>query len=114
MIKYSELETVFSQKGIKLEEYNLETDEEITLPYFVYTATDGTYFEADGINYLRMLTVGLAMIDETLNFPKQRIIESVLDDESTRYDKQINFDDEQRLYSITYTFSVFDDGFNQV
>ncbi len=111
MIKYSELETIFGASDITLHEYNveLEEDEQISTPFVVYTATNGDSFVADGINYLRLLDVGLALIDETLNFSMQRAIENVLDSNDTTYDKRINFDDNARLYSISYTFSVLDD-----
>lgn len=109
MIRYSTIEKTFADYDIEIHEYNIETDEDIAIPYIVYTATDGNSFDADGINYFNTLSVGLALIDETLNFTMQRAIEKVFDDNATRYDKQINFDDGARLYSISYTFEVIDD-----
>ncbi len=109
MIKYSELESIFISHDLLIHEYNIETDEEIELPYIVYNATDGDNFSADGFSYFKILTVSLAIIDETMNFGLQRNVEDVLDSNTVFYDKQINFDDEARLYSITYTFSVQDD-----
>ena len=111
MINYSQLEDIFSQNNLTIHEYNVElNDEEIETPFIVYTATDGDSFEADGINYFRLLNVGIALLDEVLNFSLQRKIESIFDEYSTRYDKQINFDDEARIYTITYTISVVDNG----
>lgn len=114
MIKYSELENVFAEVGLTIHEYNVELEEdfEIELPFIVYTATDGNSFDADGINYFRMLSIGIAMLDETLNFELQRKIEDLFDKYFTPYDKQINFDSEQRIYSISYTITVQDDSIN--
>lgn len=110
MIKYSEIEKEFDDVGIKVNEYNIElNDEEISTPFVVYTATDGDSFNADGQNYMNFLNVGLALIDETLNFTMQRQIEAVFDSTETGYDKVINFDDEARLYTITYQFTAYDD-----
>lgn len=109
MIKYSNIEDIFAQDNISINEYNIETLEEISLPYLVYTVTDGDTFSADGINYIRLLNLSLALFDETLNFSMQRRIEQVLDRNFTSYDKQINFDENARLYSITYTFEVLDE-----
>ena len=112
MVKYSELENIFLSHDLVIHEYNIETNEEIDLPYMVYTAIDGEAFGADGINFFKTLTISLAVIDETMNFTLQRKIESVLDSITAFFDKQINFDDEARLYSITYNFTVIDDAIN--
>lgn len=110
MINYSEIESVFAEQDITVYEYNVElNDATIETPFVVYTVTSNDDFQADGINYMRFLNVGLALIDETLNFEMQRNIEFVLTAYDTSYDKQIGFDEEVRLYTINYYFSVFDD-----
>lgn len=103
------MKNVFAQKGLNVIEYNIETEDIVDLPFIVYTATDGSYFQADGQNYLKFLNVTLAIFDETLTFGLQRQVEDVLDERSVQYDKQINFDSEQRIYTISYSFEVFDD-----
>lgn len=112
MIKYSQIENIFASYDIEVHEYNVETNEDIYTPYVVYTATGGNTFGADSINYFNTLDVGLALIDETLDFAMQRRIEKVFDDNSVTYDKQINFDNDQRVYSIAYNFEVIDDEFD--
>lgn len=109
MVKYSELQSIFQSHDLLINEYNIETDDEIELPYIVYNATDGESFSADGFSYFKTLIISLAIIDETMNFGLQRSVEEILDENTTFYEKQINFDDEARLYSITYSFSVQDD-----
>lgn len=110
MIKYSEIESVFASHDITVHEYNIElNDETIETPFVVYTATASDDFLADGINFCSFINVGLALIDETLNFTMQSKIESVFADCDTSYDKQINYDDNERLYTISYTFSVLED-----
>ena len=109
MIKYSEIEPTFASAGMTVYEYHIETDEDINLPYLVYTITNEDAFQADGINYIKIVNVSLAIIDETMNFALQRKVEDVLDSYCSGYDKQINYDSEARLYSISYSFSVFDD-----
>ena len=113
MIKYTELESIFLDVDITIHEYNIETNDLIDLPYVVYIATDGNAFEADGINYFKTLSVGLAIIDETMNFALQRKIEEVFSAHYVSFDKTINFDDDARLYTITYNFEVIDDGANK-
>ncbi len=112
MIKYSELESTFHDANLEIFEYNLETNEEIDLPYLVYDAVQGESYSADGIAFFKTLIISLGMIDETLNFGMQRAIEKVLDDNTTYFDKQINYDDGARLYSVTYNFFVLDDAIN--
>lgn len=112
VIKYTQIKDVFAEIGIDIYEFNIETDEDISTPFVVYTATDGNFFEADGINYLKTLSVAVAVIDETMNFPMQRKIEDMFDKYFIIYDKQINFDNDVRLYSISYSFEVLDDEFN--
>lgn len=109
MIKYSKLEEVFLEYDLVIHDFNLETDEEIDLPYLVYDATAGETFVADGVNYYNYLTISLGIISETADFMLQRKIEEVLSDNYTTYDKQINFDGGARLYTITYNFVVEDD-----
>ena len=111
MIKYSEIEKAFAETNIVVHEYNIElNEEEIGVPFLVYTATSNDDFLADGVNYISFINIGLALIDETLDFEMQRKIESVFAERDVSYDKQINFDDGARLYTITYYFSVLDDG----
>lgn len=112
MINYSELKDVFNSKTLSIYEYNVETDEIVDLPFIVYRATDGDFFQADGQNYIKFLSVTMGMFDQTMNCELQRKIESVLDEHSTYYDKSINFDEEQRIYTVSYTFDVFDDAEN--
>ncbi len=109
MIKYSDIETTFASYDLIVHEYNIETDEEIETPFIVYTATDGEAFNADGVNFINFLNISMALIDETMNFPLQEMIEKVFADNDISFDKNINFDDGERLYSIGYTFTVFDD-----
>ena len=110
MIKYSDIKDVFAAHDLTVYEYNIETIEIIDLPFLVYTVTDGGSFRADSINYVGFLNVSLAIIDETLSFETQNKVEQVFEENCIAFDKQINFDDSERLYTITYTFGVFDDG----
>lgn len=109
MIRYTELESAFSQSDIIINEYNIETNEEIDLPYIVYDATSGETFSADGIAFYKTLIISLALIDQTQNFALQRRVESVLDSNGVYYEKSISFNDNARVYSIIYTFFVEDD-----
>ena len=110
MIKYSEIKEAFAEANIAVHEYDIElNEEEISTPFFVYTATSNEDFQADGINYVSFLNVGLAYIDDTLNFGMQRKIEAVFMERDVSFDKQINFDDTVRLYTITYSFTALDD-----
>lgn len=110
MIKYSQLETIFRSNGIDIHEFNLETDEEYDLPFAVYRINDGESFSADGITYYQMFEIALAFFDETLNFAMQNTIENILINNGTYFDKRVNFDAEVRVYSISYLFTVEDDG----
>lgn len=110
MIKYSEIKDLFASYDINAYEYNIETIDIVDLPLIVYTVMDGESFRADGICYKNFMNVSLAIIDENLSFTAQRNVEKVFDDNFTSYDKQVNFDDSERLYTITYNFEVFDDG----
>ena len=111
MIKYSEIENLFSDKGIEIHEYNIElvSSQQIETPIVIYTRTNEDSFEADGINFMNFVSVTLALIDETRNIPMQNLIQSVLYENDTTYDKSTNFDDEERLYSVSYIFTVIDD-----
>ena len=109
MIKYSELENVFLSQDVEIHEYNIETDEDIDLPYVVYTINSMESFSADGIDFFKTLEISMAFFDETLNFPLQRKIESILEDNFTYFDKQVNFDSSVRVYTISYQFTVEDD-----
>lgn len=109
MLKYSELEQTFDDYGITVEEYNIETDDELVeTPYIAYVVSDADSFGADGINYLKLLNINLVMIDEKLNFDLQRNIETVLSDNSLSFNKTINFDENNRLYSVSFFFNVMD------
>lgn len=112
MIKYSELENIFLSQGVEIHEYNIETDEDIDLPYVVYTINNGESFGADGVNFFKTFEISMAMFDETLNFHLQREIENVLEENFTFFDKQVNFDSDARIYTISYQFTVEDDAVN--
>ena len=110
MISYSDIYNIFHQAGIDIYEYNVELNEEqINTPFLVYQATSGDNFGADGINYIKLLNVTIVMVDETMNFPLQSRIENIFSENDISFDKSINFDDEQRLYSVQYFISVIDD-----
>ena len=108
MIKYSEIQNIFGEKGINAIEYNYETDEEIVTPFIVYVAVDSTSFNADSINYIKMLNIRMALIDEFINNPVMGLIEQTFNDNSVTYEKAIDFDNESRLYSTQYSFTVID------
>lgn len=112
MIKYTELESVFRAGNVDIHEYNIETDEDIELPYVVYTINSMESFSADGVDFFKTLEISMAFFDDTLNFPLQRKIESILEDNFTYFDKQVNFDSEARIYTINYQFTVEDDAVN--
>lgn len=114
MIKYSDIETVFGNAGITVEEYNIESDDELDTPYIAYICSDGASFEADGINYVKFLNVALVMVDQYMNYPLQVQIEAVLDESGLIYDKSVSFDAEDRLYSVTYNFDVLDEQGNTI
>lgn len=109
MVKFTELESIFSESDVAINKYSYETDEEIDLPYLVYDATSGESFGADGISFFKTLIISLALIDESPNFAMQRKVESVLDSNTVYFEKSISFDDNSRLYTVIYTFSVVDD-----
>lgn len=108
MINFTELNSVFANSGIAINKYSYETDEEIDLPYLVYDATSGESFGADGISFFKTLIISLAVIDESPNFSVQRKVEEVLDENTVYFEKSISFDDNSRLYTVIYTFSVID------
>lgn len=108
MLKYSELESVFGASGITVEEYNIETDEEVEIPYVAYVVSDADSFGADGVNYLKLLNVNLVMIDEKLNYSLQNDIEAVLTSNALSFNKTINFDEQNRLYQVSFFFNVMD------
>ena len=111
MIKYSDIQRLFNAENLAIEEYNVQLNEEqIETPFLVYQATNDDDFGADGVNYIKILNVIILMVDEVLNFPLQRKIESIFVDNGVSYDKRTNFDDEERLYAISYNIEVFDDG----
>lgn len=111
MIKYTEIEQCFLNGGVKVHEYNIEVqeDDEIGLPFVVYTVTDSEPFEADGLNYLNFLNITMAVISETIDFNLIRTIEDVFNNNGIVFDKSIRLDDDARLYTINYQFSVIDD-----
>lgn len=108
MVKYSEIQDIFKLNGVDAIEYNYETDEDITTPFVVYVATESNSFGADGINYINLLNIRLALIDDFINTPTIELIEKTLADNYIRYEKNIEFDNESRLFSTQYTFEVID------
>jgi len=112
MIKYASMEDIFRTSGVDIHEYNIETDEDIDLPYVVYTINNMESFGADGIDFFKTLEISMAFFDETLNFPLQRKIESILENSFTYFDKQVNFDNSVRIYTVSYQFTVEDDAIN--
>ena len=111
MIKYSEIESIFEEVGLTAVEYNIDlnTEEEIELPILVYRILDDVPFLADGVNFFKMLDIALALIDEELNFPMQKLVEQQLNKYGMVFEKNVNFDDVERLYSIAYSFTVMED-----
>lgn len=111
MIKYSEIKSVFEEVGLNAIEYNIDinNEDEIELPIIVYRVLDDAPFLADGVNYFKMLDIALALIDEGLNFPLQMLIEQQLNEHGMVFEKNINFDDTERLYTVSYSFSVIED-----
>ncbi len=109
MIKFTEIQSLFQAHNIVVHEFNLETDEDVAIPYVAYTINDAESFSADGISYFKTLEITLAIFDETPNFALQREIEEVLDTNTAFFDKQVNFDNDSRIYTVGYHFTVVDD-----
>ena len=110
MIRYSDIDKIFAEAGINVYEYRVELNEqEIETPFIVYAVTSSDTFEADGISYINFLSVTLSMIDDSLNFEMQHYIESVLDSNDIVYTKAFGFDDESRLHTVSYIFTVMED-----
>ena len=108
MLKYSEIQNAFKDNNIDIVEYNVETNEILELPFVVYVAEDGDMFNADGVNYVNFLNVGVVMIDETMNFDLQRKIEEVFYTNEITFEKNITFAEDERLYTVTYMIQVYD------
>lgn len=108
MIKYSDIQDVFKLNGVEAIEYNYETDEDISTPFVVYVASEGSSFGADGVNYINMLNIRLALIDEFFKSETADMIEKTFNDNCITYDKNIEFDNDSRLFTTQYTFDVID------
>ena len=99
---------IIAENSITITEYNVETNEDIELPYLVYIADDSNSFSADGVNYINFINVAIVLIDQSLNFELQQGIEQVFYKNDVFFEKNITFADEERLYTITYTIQAYD------
>lgn len=108
MIKYSQLENIISKLSFKCGEYNLETDEEIDLPYAAYVRYDGNPIYADGKNLFNMLFVRILLIDKEVTSPNENELKRWFEDNEIGYDYGYTFNEEERIHIKTFTFKVLD------
>lgn len=108
MIKYSQIKELTSKLSFKCDEYNLETDEEIDIPYSAYIRYDGDSIYADGINLLNFLYVRIILIDSEVNSIQQQEIKDLLESNEISYSFNYSFDEEHRIHTTSFTFEVID------
>lgn len=109
MIKYSQIDDIFSGLSFSCEEYRLFDDDDIELPYCVYIAAETNPVSADGFNYITILTVRLVLVDDDINSGSQQEVETIMNNHNIFNTKSIDFDDENRLYTFTYEFEALND-----
>lgn len=112
MIKYSQLDSLFATLPFECKEYNIEINEDETslpLPYSAYFPSSFSPFSADGINYVSTCETRLLLIDGDFQNTYQSDIENLLTDNGLFYQKEIDFDEDSRVYLFTYNFEVIND-----
>lgn len=108
MIKYSEIKDLLSKLSFECEEYNLETDEEIDLPYAAYIRYDGSPIYGDCTNLFNLLYVRIILIDREVNSINQQEVKDLLGNNEISYTFNYSFDDELRIHTTSFTFEVLD------
>lgn len=108
MIKYSELNELFSKLSFPCTEYNFEIEEEIALPYAAYAKYDDSIVHADGVNLCNILLTRLIFLDSEADSSYQKEIENLFEDNEIGYVRSYEHDNEQRFYITTYSFSTID------
>ena len=62
MIKYNQIQKMFDDASIEVHEYRVELlNQELSIPFLVYSATYSDSFVADGVNYFNSLSVNLTL-----------------------------------------------------
>lgn len=112
MIKYSELEHLFSLLSFKCNEYNFEILEDIELPFATFVRYDGDPIFADGSNLFNLLFVRVILIDSEINSFQQQEIKDLLSKNEIPYSYNYSFNEEYRIHTTSFTFEVIDDSCN--
>ncbi len=105
MIKYDDIELMFSGLPFEVKEFNYEANE-ISLPYVTYVPSSANVASADGVVYLSTINVRLFLYDGKYDKSITESIETVFGANEIFYNKQITFDDEARLYIVEYEFEA--------
>lgn len=106
MIHYDKIKEAFASMPFPIEEYEYESNEEILLPYACYLISSVEPVYADGITLFNTLTINLLYITDALDLDEQSSIEQCMSQNGLAYDKNIDFDEEQRVYTVVYTFTA--------
>jgi len=110
MISYSHLKTMFQGLSFDCEEYNIETNSIIDLPYAVYILTNANTVSADGSVLMSTLSIRLILVDTEITSSSQNELDNLLDSNDVFYTKAYDYEEDERIYSVTYEFEVLDYG----
>lgn len=111
MVKYSELEELLKETGIPCSEYHIEDFQEqfIEIPSLVYIVINTNDVPADGIPYVRFLNVRIELLTNSIGFEEQKKVEKALSKAELFFAKDIDYDEDNKLYSTTYDITVLED-----
>lgn len=108
MIRYRKIDEAFASLPFPIKEYEYESNEEILLPYACYIISSIEPVYGDGITMFNTLTINLLYITDVLDLEEQKAIELCMTDNGLAYEKTIDFDEEERVYTVVYTFTAIE------
>lgn len=109
MIKYSELQSLFEQLNIRVEEFSIKNQDEEIEPYFlIYVKTGAEYRYADGVNYYGLASCKAYLEVDDLKDEVITNLENIFIKNGVAFEKSIEYIPDDRVFELLYDFVVND------
>lgn len=107
---YEEINTMISSIGLDYTYYQFPEGEAPDLPYVLFYYPERNDFQADGVNYAKVVQLNIELYTRNKDFTTEATLESVLDTYELSYSKEEQYIESEKMYEVLYIMEVMLNG----
>lgn len=107
---YEEIDQMISSIGLDYTYYQFPEKEAPDLPYVLFYYPNRDDFQADGVNYAKIVQLNIELYTRNKDFDTEATVESVLDSYGLSYFKEEQYITSEKMYEVLYIMEVMLNG----